>query len=109
MVFKLLEQGYKDLLSNVIAPRHLTYVEWFSLFTNHDCVHSMYKVFPSWTGNQAFQADVIEVKSIHQSCHLIPVCSSIIPQDWTSSSMLDSAKEFYINPFSDPHIYMTLV
>ncbi|KAM5532219.1 hypothetical protein V8D89_014119 [Ganoderma adspersum] len=91
LIFKIPERAHEDLFPGVIIPGHLAYVEWYSPFIQPDHIH-----------------DLIEVKYIHQSCHLIPVCGSTIARDWTSSIVLDLAKDFYVNPFSDLHIYMSL-
>lgn len=110
LIFKIPEHAHKDLFPDVIIPGHLAYVEWFSPFTQPDRIHGMYKVSPSYVGNQdrSLRVDVVEVKSIRRSCHLIPVCGSTIPRDWTSSTVLNLSKNFYVNTFSDLHMYMTL-
>ena len=110
LIFKIPERMHQDLFPDVIVPGHLAYVEWFSPFTQPDRVHGMYKVSPSRVGNQNrnLHVDVIELKSIRRSCHLIPVCGSTIPRNWTSSTVLDLAKDFYVNTFSDLHMYMMM-
>ena len=55
-------------------------------------------------------ASVIEVRRIRRSCQLFPLVrpGSTIPREWTSSSVLDVCEHFWVNPFSDMHMYMTL-
>ncbi|KAI1789741.1 hypothetical protein LXA43DRAFT_948029 [Ganoderma leucocontextum] len=109
LIFKLPKSACEHHLPNVITPGHLAYVEWFTPFSQPDRIHSMYKVSGSVNARGEPLAEVIEVRNIRRSCHLTPICSTQMPRDWTSSNILDSCKHFWVNPFSDLHMYMTLV
>ena len=109
LIFKLPPRACQDHLSGVIPPGHLAYVEWFMAFTRPDPVHQMYKVSCCHNNQQDLLADIIKVCHIRCSCHLLPVCSGNIPRDWTSSTVLDMCEDFWVNPFSNTHMYMTLI
>jgi len=54
------------------------------------------------------QASVIPVNLIRQSVHLIPEFGPIAPTIWKSSTVLELASNFFVNPFSDRFAYSTL-
>ena len=68
----------------------------------------MYKVSCCLNAQGEQLAEVIEVCNICQSCHLLPVFGSAVPRAWTSSSVLDVCKDYWVSPFTDQHMYMTL-
>ncbi|KAH9924954.1 uncharacterized protein BXZ73DRAFT_91146 [Epithele typhae] len=110
MVFTLPQNANKSLFPGVMPPRHLTYIEWFTAFTNTDATHGMYRVTRCRGPNGDRLASVVEMSTIRRSCHLLPVFPS--PENsraWTSSTVLDSCDTFFVNPFSDMHMYMTLI
>ena len=95
----------------MIDPGHLAYVEWYTAFTQPDPVHGLYKVSRCRGDDGSLLASVIEVNKIRRSCHLFPIPprrDGIIPRDWTSSTVLDKCDHFFVSPFSDMHMYMTL-
>ena len=111
LVFKLSEAARKQLMPDVIDPGPLAYVEWFSPFTHPDPVHGLYKVTRERDQQRSLIASVVEVKNIRRSCHLFPAITrrdGIIPREWSSSTVLDSCEEFWLNCFSDMHMYMVL-
>lgn len=68
----------------------------------------MYKVSRCLNVRGERLAEVIEVRNIRRSCHLLPIFGSAVPREWSSSSVLDVCKDYLVNPFSDQHMYMTL-
>ncbi|KZT21218.1 hypothetical protein NEOLEDRAFT_1073890, partial [Neolentinus lepideus HHB14362 ss-1] len=54
-------------------------------------------------------ASVIPVSQIYQSVHLFPKFGPVVPQEWTSSSVLDDAPAFFVNLFLDHHNFVMLV
>ena len=108
LVFKLPKSACQQLLPDVVTRGHLAYVEWFTAFTHPDPVHGLYKVTRCQDRSGARLADVVEVRHIRRSCHLYPVTSDVIPREWTSSTVLDRCNSFFVSPFSDAHMYMTL-
>ena len=112
LVFRLSEAARKQLIPDVIDPGPLAYVEWFSPFTQPDPVHGMYKVVRERDQQHSLIASVVEVKNIRWSCHLFPAITrrdGVIPWEWSSSTVLDSCEEFWLNCFSDMPMYMTLL
>ncbi|RPD72984.1 hypothetical protein L226DRAFT_524416 [Lentinus tigrinus ALCF2SS1-7] len=110
LVFSLSDTARKQLIPDVIDPGPLAYVEWFTQFTQPDPIHGLYKVSRERDRQRSLVASVVEVKNIRRSCHLFPAVNrrdGIIPRDWTSSTVLDSCEDFWVNRYSDMHMYMT--
>ncbi|KAH9856108.1 hypothetical protein C2E23DRAFT_866199 [Lenzites betulinus] len=108
LVFKLSQAACRDLFPDVLPPGHLAYIERFSSFTAPDPIHGLYKVTRSRDPAGARLASVVEVRNIRRSCHLLPVSGTVVPREWTSSTVLDCSDSFWVNPFVDLHMYMTL-
>lgn len=96
-------------MPGVIAAGHLAYVEWFTAFIEPDPVHVLYKVTLCRDRDHARLASMVEVRHFHRSCHLYPIPPSPgdVPREWSSSTVLDLCEHFWVNPFSDLHMYMT--
>ena len=108
LIFKLPKRASDDLFPDVLAPGHLVYIERFTRLTAPDPVHGMYKVKRLRNANGARLASVVEVRNIRRSCHLLPEIGPVVPREWTSSTVLDRCDTFWLNPFSDLHMYMTV-
>ena len=54
--------------------------------------------------------EVVALKDIRQSCHLIPLTGSNItwPSTWTSENVLDSSAFFLLNNWSSKFAYQML-
>ncbi|EPQ49860.1 hypothetical protein GLOTRDRAFT_51483, partial [Gloeophyllum trabeum ATCC 11539] len=90
-------------------PDHLAYVEWFSAFTAEpDRNSGMYRVVRSIQNGERL-ASIIPVSQIERSVHLLPKFGPVVPRDWTSSTVLDLAAAFFVNPFLDRHTFATFV
>lgn len=112
-MFRLSKAARKQLIPDVIDPGPLAYVEWYTPFTQPDPVHGLYRVSRERARDEqrSLIASVVEVKNIRRSCHLFPAVSQrdgVIPREWTNSSVLDSCEDYWVNCFSDMHMYMTL-
>jgi len=94
---------------DAMPPTHLAYVEWFTpLPARPEPKHLMYKV--SKMMSQGCRcADIIPVKSILRSVHLIPRFGPVMPQEWSTFTVLDKCHTFYVNPFTDIRSYLTFV
>ncbi|KAJ6447954.1 hypothetical protein C8R45DRAFT_1057423 [Mycena sanguinolenta] len=69
-------------------PDHLVYVEWFSPFTPQpEPHHLMYLI---------------------KRIYLLPRFSPVAPLHWTSDNVLEQCSLFYVNCFSDCHVYTTV-
>ena len=93
---------------DVIAPGPLAYIKWYTPFKEPDHTHGMCKVSHTCNAQNETVGNTIEVQNIHYSCHLIPVCGSSVSQYCTSSNVLDSCENYWLNVFSDQHMYMSL-
>ncbi|KAI0351066.1 hypothetical protein OH77DRAFT_1411790, partial [Trametes cingulata] len=110
MVFKLPRKSHSRLFPNLPEPpEHLAYVEWFTAFTQPDPAHGMYKVSRCRRARDGARlASVIEVRHIRRSCHLFPQFGPVAAREWSSSNVLDECSTFWVSPFTDRHMYMTL-
>lgn len=108
LIFKLPSKACQEHLPGIATPGHLAYIEWFTAFLSPNSTSGMYKIEKCCNDRNELLGEVIEVQNIRRSCHLLPVCGSTVPRDWTSSTVLDLCKEFWVNPFSDLHMYMTM-
>ncbi|KAI0704544.1 hypothetical protein C8Q76DRAFT_630995 [Earliella scabrosa] len=110
LIFKLPRSVLQQVMPDVVAPGPLAYVEWFTAFTQPNPVHGLYKVSRCRDANGALRASVVEVRHFRRSCHLYPIApgNGFVPRDWSSSTVLDACDHFFVNPFSDLHMYMTM-
>ncbi|KAJ3499342.1 hypothetical protein NMY22_g19521 [Coprinellus aureogranulatus] len=90
-------------------PTHLAYIEWFTTFTNRpERSHGMFKISKRLANDGTPLAEVIPLAYIYRSVHLFPKFGPVAPSSWTSSNVLDQCSTFYLNPFTDRHLYSEL-
>ncbi|KAI0364992.1 hypothetical protein BV20DRAFT_902627, partial [Pilatotrama ljubarskyi] len=65
----------------------LTYVEWFTPFTQPNRNHGMYKISRSLNRHSTHLATVVEVSKIRHICHLFPQFEPIVLRDWTCADV----------------------
>ena len=53
-------------------------------------------------------ARIISATDILRSASLFPKFGPSVPQEWTSDSVLNDCSVFYVNSFSDPHLYVSI-
>lgn len=98
-----------DSNSSNTVPPYLAYVEWFTGLQNGvNPNHRMFSVkqkLSSATGKRI--ASVIPLSDIRRSVHLLPKFGPVTPRGWTSENVLDMCKTFYVNCFTDRHLYGT--
>ncbi|KAJ6459244.1 hypothetical protein C8R45DRAFT_1056242 [Mycena sanguinolenta] len=105
VVFKLSRKVTAGLFPGVPPPGHLAYVEWFSAFPRQpEPNHLMYKI----SRLEERIACIIPIENIRRSIHLFPQFDPVVPRSWTSQNVLDSATKFYVSPWSDRHLYITV-
>ncbi|KAJ7619276.1 hypothetical protein FB45DRAFT_755446 [Roridomyces roridus] len=78
-------------------PHPLAYVEWFTT-PRMDSSVGMYTTHRS-RRHGARNAAVVSVDDIVSECHLMGKCGSSIDSAWTCHNVLESATNFYINPY----------
>ena len=94
--------------SDVEVHKHLAYVQWYSPLSNPDPNHCLYKVTPIKNHDGTNICSIIPLANICQSVHLLPSFGCFAPQEWTSANMLDSCRSFFVNSFTDRHLYCIL-
>ncbi|KAI0348953.1 hypothetical protein OH77DRAFT_1465870 [Trametes cingulata] len=107
VIFKIPKHAIEALFPDVIAPKHLAYVEWVTAFTQPHRDHGMYRVSRSRDRQGTNLASIVEVSKIRRSCHLFPHFGSSVLRDWTSADVLDRSPYFWVNPYSDCFMYTT--
>ncbi|KAF8986396.1 hypothetical protein BDQ17DRAFT_1259683, partial [Cyathus striatus] len=91
-------------------PEHLAYVEWFSDIPDEPHPsHLMYKISPKKDKDGDRLGEIIPVERIQRSVHLFPKFGAFAPVQWTSSTVLDLCDTFFINSFTDKHMYRIFV
>jgi hypothetical protein len=108
VVFSLPENAIAELFPpGMVVPHPLAYIEWFSLIPRFpEPNHLLYKIKRSIKdGIQS--ASIIPVANIRRSTHLFPDFGPVASRNWTSSTVLDLCKTFYVNSLSDRHMYAT--
>lgn len=108
-MFKIPDKALPDLFPGIAVaqrPNHLAYVEWFTSFTEPSAHHGLYKVKRSVRAqDHARLASIIPLEQLERSCHLLPEFGPVACRDWTSHSVLDVCPAFFVNAFSDRHMY----
>ncbi|KAF8260450.1 hypothetical protein EI94DRAFT_1773693 [Lactarius quietus] len=108
IVFSIPRKYHNHLFNPTVAvPPHMAYVEWYSQLTKLEPNHGMYKIHPQkdLDGNRI--CSIVPVGNIWQSVHLLPKFGPVTPAKWTSSNVLDCCDVFYLNTFSDQHMFHT--
>ena len=89
-------------------PRnHLAYIEWYRPQERiADDSTGMYVIKKT----KDIQCSVVSLKSIRQSCMLIPKFDDSIDwqSTWTSANILDSASTFFLNNWQSSYAYQTI-
>ena len=87
-------------------PQHLAYIEWYSsLPDNSEPNHLLYKILALKEAHGTYVCSIIPLANICHSVHLIPKFGAFAPQEWTSSNILDLSNTFFVNDFTDRHMY----
>ena len=90
----------------VDIPKHLAYIEWYSpLPDSPERNHLLYKVSPLKNADGTHVCSVIPLANVRRSVHLFPKFGAFAPQDWTSTNVLDRCNTFFVNDFTDRHMY----
>ena len=89
-------------------------MEWFTKFSSLHPDHGLYKVSCSTKHDPRLGAfvrlgEVVTVNNLECSCHLIPDFGPIALHGWTSSTVLDESKMFYVNAYTDRNMYKLII
>ncbi|KAG2131435.1 uncharacterized protein EDB93DRAFT_1323215 [Suillus bovinus] len=92
----------------VQIPSHLAYIEWFMPFrSTPDQCHRLYKLSRSFRGGEELTS-IVPLANIVRSVHLIPNFGAIVPQEWTSDTVLDDCNTFWLNSYLDRYTFCNL-
>ena len=107
VVFSLPEHSIPLLLPNINeVPKHFAYVEWYTPFTEDPDPDSLlFKISPLKDMAGGRICSIIPIANIRRSVQLLPKFGAVAPQEWTSNTVLDVAKVFFVNSFTDVHSY----
>jgi hypothetical protein len=91
------------------VPHHLSYVKWFTPSSPQpEGVSGLFKVSKSTLQDGTNLAEVIPISHLYRSVHLFPKFGPVVPTSWSSGTVLDECFIFYLNPFTDRHLYVEL-
>lgn len=107
VVFSLPDSSLEVLFNDGIeVTQHLVFVEWFSAFVNPERIHGLFKIRPLKNlGDGSPVTEVIPLDNVRRSVHLYPQFGPFAPVEWTSSTVLDKCDTFFVNTFTDRHMY----
>ncbi|KAH9013364.1 hypothetical protein EDB85DRAFT_2076599 [Lactarius pseudohatsudake] len=107
VIFSIPEKSQTLFPMGKVIPNYLVYVEWYTGFTQDaDTDSCLFKISPmkDRVGGGRI-CSIIPVANIRRSVHLIPKFGAVAPQEWTSNTVLDLANIFFVNSFTDNHLY----
>ena len=108
IVFSLPEKSLPAFFPNgTRPPQHLAYVDWFSpfLISSHQD-HGLYAIHAlqrTWQNSS-----IVPVANIKRSVHLFPSFGRRVSHNWTSDTVLDDCKKFFVNSQADREAVVTL-
>ncbi|KAF8056055.1 hypothetical protein FPV67DRAFT_1566591 [Lyophyllum atratum] len=107
VVFSLPEKSHTVLFTNddVVVPKHLAYVEWYSALRAPERHHGLHRISPLKDREGGRICSIIPLANIRRSIHLFPKFGRVAPAEWTSSNVLDMCSTFFVNTFTDRQLY----
>src|SRR6266436_6348990 len=109
VIFSIPNRFHTHLFKTGIdVPNHLAYVEWFSPLDTQDPNHRMFKISPLKDGEGARICSVIPLTDVQRSVHLIPRFGPVAPVNWMSGNVLDECSAFFLNDFTDRHLFQQI-
>ena len=107
-IFSIPKSFRNQLFPGMEVPEHLAYIEWFTAFTQPDPNHGLYKLSKAMHAG-ARDAAIIPLDAVRRSIHLYPAFGQSVPAAWSSSNVLDLCDKFWVNGFTDRHVYGTVI
>lgn len=101
-----------DLMFNpgTEVPEHLVYVQWYTSFSDTpDPNNLMYKIWPLYDHSGGHIYSIVPLANIRRSIHLFPKFVPIASQEWASSNVLDLCQTFFVNDFTNRHVWHSSV
>ncbi|KAJ3751578.1 hypothetical protein EV360DRAFT_56667, partial [Lentinula raphanica] len=110
VIFSLPEKHLHRLFpASISPPTHLAYVEWFSKFRSRPDDHTgLYHIKPLLKRDKTRAVSVIPLDRIKQSVHLTPKWGGTVPSNWTYENTLDLCSSFFLNSFTNTHMYFNM-
>lgn len=109
-MFSLSEKAVQAMFSGPVEiPQHLAYVEWYLAFEEPSAHHKLYKIKPLKDAHSGGIWSIVPVANICHSIHLLPKFGPMAPLEWTTSNVLDLCTVFFLNVFTDQHLYRLIV
>jgi hypothetical protein len=110
LVFSLPDTAIEEMFDQpATVPKHLVYIEWFTPFQRRpESANGLYKISKSFLPDGTITASVLPLSYIFRSVHLFPKFCPVAATSWTSSNILNKCSVFYLNPFTDRHLYTEL-
>ncbi|KIY51096.1 hypothetical protein FISHEDRAFT_38360, partial [Fistulina hepatica ATCC 64428] len=96
-----------DFFGVSTANNVLAYVEWFTPFASPDPVSGLCSVKPSTRQRHAY-GEIIDVARIVRNCILIPSYGHHKKPSWTSATVLEECRVFFVALNSDLHMFALL-
>ena len=107
VIFTIPDTHLKDLFtSRRPVPQYFAYIERFQPFDTKPCEpHGLYQVRRATDDNGEHIASIIAIGNIDRGVHLYPSFGPVSDPSWTFENVLDHCSTFYLNTFSDRHMY----
>ncbi|KAJ7817150.1 hypothetical protein B0H13DRAFT_1662867 [Mycena leptocephala] len=89
----------------------MAYVEWFTAFKQqHEDNHDMYSISVSpRRATGVAHASIVSLTDIRQTCQLFPNFGrGDVDHAWTTDTVLDQCKNFFVNNWGSLHAYQSI-
>ncbi|TEB23184.1 hypothetical protein FA13DRAFT_1757116 [Coprinellus micaceus] len=111
VIFSIPDNSIRELFNEgVNVPYHFAYIDWFTPFKPApEPHHGLYKISYSRLHDGSNLSSIIPIANIFRSIHLFPSFGRAAPVSWSSDQVLDQCKAFFLNPFTDKHLFRSLM
>jgi hypothetical protein len=92
--------------AEITPPKHLAYIEWYSLSDTKDADSHLYDVRKITAPDQR-KASIVELKDVRRTCQLWPKFGPVANKEWTSANVLDKCNHFYLSNFTDMYTFQS--